>query len=136
MKESDLSERIADWATKHGVFWQRFEDAAQRGIPDGYLGVSGLGAGWVELKRITSPTEKPRYRPGQLPWAVRARELGQRPTTLCVVGEGAEFRVLDTAAIGRAEVLGQDWPGPILTSQDLDDALIACMGLRRLPWLP
>jgi len=135
MKESDLSAKIADWAAKHGVFWQRFEDAAQRGIPDGYLGVSGLGAGWVELKRTDSPTERPRYGPGQLAWAVRARELGQRPTTLCAVGEG-EFRVLDTAAIGRAEVLGRDWPMPISTSFDLDAALIACMGLKRLPWLP
>lgn len=134
MKEYELSRQIAEWADAHGVFWQRFEDAVQRGIPDGYLGIGGLGAGWIELKSTASAAERPRYRPGQLPWAVRARERGQRPSTLCTGADGM-LRVLDTAAVGRAEALGQDWPAPYSTSFDLDTALTACMGLRRLPWL-
>lgn len=134
MTESELSRKITEWADRNGVFWQRFEDAAQPGIPDGYLGLGGVGHGWVELKQVASATEKPAYRPGQLPWAVRAAERGQRPVTLSVGADGM-LRVTDTAAVGRAEAFGRDWPQPFHTSFDLDSALVACMGLRRLPWL-
>ena len=131
MRESETNSRIRTWCREQGVFWQRFEDSVQRGIPDGYLGLGSFTHSWVELK-ATSGAERPVYRPGQLAWAATAAKGQQRCSTLASGADGL-FRVYDTAAVALAVAHERDWPAPLITSFQLHEALLGCLGLRQLP---
>ena len=117
MIESDLNAMIAETADAAGVFWQRFEIPMFPGIPDGYLG-RPLNI-WVESKVTNSDFDKPRFRPGQLPWALRAGRRGEVCLTLSANIHTGQIRVLDTPGIAEAEALGKDWPEPMLWSSHM-----------------
>jgi hypothetical protein len=130
--ESDLNEEVRKLAARHRLFFQRFEDAVSPGIPDAYLGVGNRGARgvWVELKVTGTVRERPVYRPGQLAWAHRADQAGEKCVTLIASMDGG-FRVLDTAAVAEAIALGKGFASvpAIAIASSLESVLGAVLGV-------
>lgn len=128
MRETDLNEDVRVFCGDRRLFWQRFEDKLQSGIPDGYMGANWLHQGrgvWFENKITATRGARPEYRRGQLPWALEAARRGERCVTLVATPEpeGVWFRLLDTASVALAVVSDQPWPEPLYAGLDLTIAV-------------
>ena len=104
--ESDLWVAVREAAGRENLFAERLEDRTKSGVPDAYIGSSKGKRCWIELK-----VHRLEYRRGQLSWALNAARCGEWPATLLAVR--GRLELYDTAMVGYAEAIGENWPGPV-----------------------